>query len=96
VVQASWNIAAGASAIASLACVPTWHEDFRQDLARVDVPSLVIHGDADRIVPISASGLRTAKLVAGARLHVVKDGPHCITWTHAEEVNRQLVDFLSA
>src|SRR6202030_1593443 len=93
-VQASWNIAAGSSATASLACVPTWHEDFRKDLARVDVPALVIHGDADRIVPISAAGLRTAKLVKGARLLVVKDGPHCITWTHAEEVNAELLSFL--
>jgi len=94
VVQASWNIAAGASATASLACVPTWHEDFRKDLTRVDVPTLVIHGDADRIVPISAAGQRTAKLVKGARISVVKDGPHCITWTHADEVNRELVNFL--
>src|ERR1700747_2592397 len=62
-VQASWNVAAGASATASLACVPTWHEDFRQDLARIDVPTLVMHGDADRIVPIHASGQRTASLV---------------------------------
>jgi non-heme chloroperoxidase len=93
-VQASWNIAAGASATASLACVPTWHEDFRQDLKRVDVPTLVIHGDGDRIVPITASGLRTAKLIKGARQLVVQDGPHCITWTHADEVNRELVNFL--
>jgi non-heme chloroperoxidase len=93
-VQASWNVAAGASATASLACVPTWHEDFRQDLKRVDVPTLVIHGDGDRILPIGASGLRTAKLISGARLVVVKDGPHCIIWTHAEEVNRELVAFL--
>jgi len=94
-VQASWNIAAGASATASLACVPTWHEDFRQDLTRVDVPTLVIHGDADRIVPLTAAGQRTAKLIKGARLSVVKDGPHCITWTHADEVNRELVTFLA-
>jgi non-heme chloroperoxidase len=93
-VQASWNVAAGASAMASFACVPTWHEDFRKDLTRVDVPALVIHGDADRIVPISAAGLRTAKLIKGSRLTVVKDGPHCITWTHAEEVNRELLTFL--
>jgi len=92
--QASWNVSAGASATASLACVGTWHEDFRHDLAQVNTPTLVIHGDADRIVPISASGHRTAKLVKGARLSVVKDGPHCITWTHAEEVNRELVSFL--
>jgi non-heme chloroperoxidase len=93
-VQASWNVAAGASATACLACVPTWHEDFRKDLTHVDVPTLVIQGDADRILPISASGLRTAKLIKGARLLVVKDGPHCITWTHADEVNRELVNFL--
>jgi non-heme chloroperoxidase len=93
-VQASWNIAVGSSATASLACVPTWHEDFRKDLARIDVPSLVIHGDADRIVPAAASGLRTAKLIKGARLLVVKDGPHCISWTHADEVNSELLSFL--
>ena len=93
VVQASWNVAASASAIASLACVPTWHEDFRENLARIDVPTLVIQGDADRILPITATGLRTAKLIKGSRLVVVKDGPHCITWTHAEEVNAALVSF---
>jgi len=94
VVRANWNIAAGASATASLACVPTWHEDFRQDLARIDVPTLVIHGDDDRIVPFAVAGQRTAKLVKGARLYVVKGGPHCITWTHAEEVNSELLSFL--
>jgi pimeloyl-ACP methyl ester carboxylesterase len=93
-VRASWNIAASAGATASLACVSTWLEDFRKDLARVQVPSLVIHGDADRIVPFSASGQRTAKLVPGARLVVVKDGPHCISWTHADEVNTALLGFL--
>jgi non-heme chloroperoxidase len=93
-VQASWNVAAGASATASLACVPTWHEDFRNDLARLDVPTLVIHGDADRIVPFKASGEQTAKLVKGARLVAIKDGPHAVNWTHAEEVNAELVNFL--
>src|SRR5260221_10727913 len=93
-VQSSWNVAAGSSATASLACVPTWHEDFRKDLARIDVPTLVIHADADRILPITAAGLRTAKLIKGARLLVVKEGPHCIPWTHAEEVNAELLSFL--
>lgn len=93
-VQASWNVAAGASATASLACVPTWHEDFRNDLVRIEVPTLVIHGDADRIVPIKASGEKTAKLVKGARLVTIKDGPHAVTWTHADEVNAELVNFL--
>ncbi len=93
-VRSSWNVAAGSSATASLACVPTWHEDFRDDLSRIDVPTLVLHGDADRILPIAASGQRTAKLIKGARLVVVKDGPHCITWTHANEVNSELLSFL--
>jgi len=93
-VQASWNVAAGASATASLACVPTWLEDFRDDLARIDVPTLVIHGDADRIVPMSAPGQRTASLIKGARLVAINDGPHAVNWTHADEVNRELVNFL--
>jgi non-heme chloroperoxidase len=94
VVRASWNIAAGASATASSACVPTWLEDFRENLKRVDVPTLVIHGDDDRIVPFAAAGQRTAKLVNGAQLVVIKGGPHCITWTHADEVNVALLTFL--
>src|SRR5579859_1053714 len=94
VVRASWNLAAGSSATASLACVPTWHEDFRKDLARIDVPTLVIHGDEDRIVPIASAGHRTAKLIKGARLLVIKGGPHCVPWTHAEEVNAELLSFL--
>ena len=94
VMQASWNIAVGSSAAASFACVDTWHEDFRQDLTHVDVPTLVIQGDADRSLPINASGLRTARLIKDAQLRVVHDGPHCITWTHADEVNAALVSFL--
>ncbi|HVZ16455.1 MAG TPA: alpha/beta hydrolase [Terriglobales bacterium] len=94
-VQASWNVAASASPFASLACVPTWYEDFREDLKRIDIPTLVIHGDEDRIVPFSAAGERTAKLVKGARLKVIKGGPHNMAWTHAEEVNAELFNFLS-
>jgi non-heme chloroperoxidase len=93
-VHASWNVAAGASATASLACVATWYTDFRKDLPRIEVPTLVMHGDADRIVPIAASGLRTAKLIKGARLVVVEGGPHAINWTHADEVNHELLSFL--
>ena len=93
-IAADWNVAATASATASVACVATWHEDFRKDLERVDVPTLVIHGDDDHIVPLVAAGARTAKMIKGARLHVVKGGPHGVTWTHAEEVNMQLLSFL--
>ncbi|WP_304529408.1 alpha/beta fold hydrolase [Dyella sp. C9] len=94
VVQASWNVAAAASSMATLACVAAWHEDFRADLASIDVPVLVIHGDDDRVVPLAAAGQRTARLVKGARLHVVKGGPHGVIWTHAEEVNAELLRFL--
>ena len=88
------NPAAIASAYASLACVPTWHEDFRKDVAKIDVPTLVIHGESDRIVPFSAGGQRTAKLIKGAELVVIKDGPHNVAWTHAAEVNAALLKFL--
>ena len=94
-VQASWNVACISSATASLACVPTWHEDFRKDLAKIDVPTLVIHGDSDRIVPISAAGQRTVKLVKGAEMVVIKDGPHNVAWTHSEEVNTAMLEFLA-
>jgi len=93
-VQASWNVAASASAVASYACVPTWHEDFRKDVAKIDVPTLVIHGDADRIVPFASAGQRTAKLVKGAELVVIKDGPHNVAWTHTDEMNAALLKFL--
>ena len=92
--QASFNVAAGSSAVASLACVPAWHEDFRKDVAAINIPTLVIHGSADRILPIDASGRRTAKLIQGAQLSVVEGGPHAIIWTHADEVNAQLTEFL--
>ena len=93
-VEASRNVAAIASGIASVACVPTWHEDFRQDLEKINVPTLVLHGDADRIVPFPAAGQRTAKLIKGAELVVIKDGPHNIAWTHADELNLALLKFL--
>ncbi len=93
-VQASWNVAIGSSATATLECVHTWYTDFRKDVARIDVPTLVMHGDADRIVPITASGARTGRLIKGAKYVVVKGGPHNIAWTHADIVNPELVGFL--
>ena len=96
VTRASWNIAAGASATASLACISTWTEDFRQDVVRIDVPTLIVHGDEDRVVPLAVSSQRTAKLIKGTRLLVIKGGPHCITWTHADEVNAGLLDFIQS
>jgi non-heme chloroperoxidase len=94
VIQLSWNIAAGASPKGTLDCVSAWLTDFRKDLACIDVPTLVIHGDGDRILPIAATGKRTHELVKESRLVVVDGGPHGVTWTHAEQVNRALVEFL--
>ena len=94
VVQANWNVAVGASAKGTLDCVSAWVSDFRNDLPRINLPTLVIHGDSDRILPIAATGIRTHKAVNGARLVVVEGGPHGLTWTHAEKVNRELLAFL--
>src|SRR2546426_7435774 len=69
VVQLSWNIAAGASPRGTLDCVTAFSStDFPNDLTRVDVPTLIIHGDADRIVPLPVSGKRTAEIVEGSKL----------------------------
>jgi non-heme chloroperoxidase len=93
--QASWNVAAESSATATQACVRTWYTDFRKDVTRVDVPTLVIHGDADRIVPFNAAGARMAKLIKGARLARFEGAPHGLLWTHGEEVSSTLLEFLS-
>jgi non-heme chloroperoxidase len=73
---------------------PFSETDFTDDLKMIEVPTLVMHGDDDRILPASASGARTAKLIKGARYVEVKGGPHAINWTHAEVVNPELVNFL--
>ena len=95
-VQYSWNIAVGASPKGTLDCVAAWGTDFRRDLSRIEVPALVIHGDADRILPISATGIRTHKGVKGSHLVVVGGGPHGLIWTHAENVNHELLQFLAS
>ena len=95
VLRVGWNTAAFSSPAASLACVPTWYTDFRKDVGKIDVPTLVLHGNADRIVPFEASGARTAKAIKGAELVVIKDGPHNFAWTHAEETNAHLVRFFA-
>ena len=93
-VRLSWNVAALASPTGTLDCVQAWLTDFREDLKRIDVPTLVVHGDSDRILPFEATGKRTHELIKGSRLAVIKGGPHGLNWTHAEEVNRELLDFL--
>ena len=93
VVQFSWNVAAGASPKGTFDCVSAWLTDFRKDLARIDVPTLIIHGDADRILPINATGRRLHEVIKGSKYVEIKDGPHGIIWTHSEEVNRELLAF---
>jgi len=94
VVRLSWNIGAGASPQGTLDCVSAWLIDFREDLKRIDIPVLIMHGDADRIVPFAASGKRMPDFIKGSRLVVIKGAPHGMNWTHAEEVNRELLNFL--
>ena len=94
VIHANFNLAARASAIATLQCVDAWLEDFRADVARIDVPTLIIHGDADRVLPIAATAQRLPALIQGSELVVVKDGPHNILWTFPDEVNTALLNFL--
>jgi non-heme chloroperoxidase len=93
-VQASWSVAIKASGRATHACVTAWTTDFRKDLPKITVPALVIHGEADRITPIHATGIPMSKGLKGATLKVLKDAPHGCLLTHADEVNRELVDFL--
>ena len=95
-IDASWGVAAGCSATAALESVAAWYEDFRKDLERIDIPTLVMHGDADRILPIAATGNRTSKLITGAEYVVIKGAPHGMLFTHADEVNSVLVKFLSS
>jgi non-heme chloroperoxidase len=93
--QSSWNIAAAASATAAIACISTWETDFRNDLPKIDVPVLVVQGDADRILPFPNTGKRLLGLIKNVELVVVEDGPHAIAWTHADRVNTLLVDFIA-
>jgi non-heme chloroperoxidase len=92
--QASFNVAAGASPYATFACVETWLTDFRADLAKIDIPVLVVHGTEDRILPYEATAKRLPALVPGLKLVSVEGGPHNIGWTHPEEVNNALLEFL--
>lgn len=96
VLDANWAVAVQASPKATLDCVGAWLEDFREDVGGIDVPTLIIHGTKDQIVPIDASGGRMPDLIEGATLVRVEGGPHGILWTHADEVNAALLDFLAS
>jgi non-heme chloroperoxidase len=92
----SLDLALAASAIAAVACIPTWETDFRADLPKIEVPLLVIQGDADRILPFEKTGKRLPDLVDDCELVVVEGGPHAIAWTHADQVNDALLQFIGA
>ncbi len=94
--QASFNAAAAASPYATYACVDSWLTDFRDDLPRIDVPTLVAHGTEDRILPYDATARRLPGLIKDLKLVTVEGGPHNIGWTHPDEVNTALLDFLAS
>jgi non-heme chloroperoxidase len=95
--RASFQVAAGASPYASYACVDTWLTDFREDLPKIDIPTLVVHGTADRILPFAATAarLRDERLIADLTVVEVQDGPHNVGWTCPDETNAALLGFLS-
>lgn len=94
--QMSLNIALSSSAIAGVACIGTWETDFREDVAKIDVPMLVIQGDADRILPYPKTGARLPGMIADMELVTIEGGPHAIAWTHRLQVNNALLDFVGA
>ncbi len=91
------DIAAFASPKGTVDCIAAFgHTDFRADVATVTVPTLVIHGDSDAIVPFEVSGKRSAELISGAQLVVIEGGPHGINASHPDQFNRALLDFLAS
>jgi len=92
--MASWAVAIQASYFAAAKCVETWTTDFREDLKAFDIPTLIIHGDADQVLPIKSTAQPLSKILKDAKYVEIKDGPHGILVTHAEEVNEALLEFL--
>ncbi|MGR2752526.1 alpha/beta fold hydrolase [Agromyces arachidis] len=95
-VRGSWNTAAQASWYAAAACVDTWLTDFRGDVDRIDVPSLILHGTADRILPIDPTARELAKRLPDAQYVEIEGAPHGLLWTHADQVNAALLTFLAS
>jgi non-heme chloroperoxidase len=94
--QAAFNMALDMGPFATHACVDTWVTDFRGDLAKIDVPVLLIHGDADRVLPYANTAARLPGLVKDLTVVTVEGGPHAVAWTHADVVNPALLDFLKS
>jgi pimeloyl-ACP methyl ester carboxylesterase len=94
-IQANWTVAIGASPVGTVSCVDAWIEDFRNDISRNDLPTLMIHGDDDRILPADVTSRRQAKMIKGVKYIEIKGGSHGLPWTHAEEINATLAKFLA-
>lgn len=94
-VRASWNVAASASWFASSAVVQSWLTDFRGDIEKIDVPALILHGTADRILPIDATAREFAKRLPSADYVEIEGAPHGLLWTHGAEVSEALLAFLA-
>jgi non-heme chloroperoxidase len=92
--QNTFYMAIAASAQAARDCVTACLEDFRADLATISIPVLVIQGDQDRVLPYPATGKRLPVLLRDARSVVIAGGPHAIIWTHADEVNQAMLQFI--
>lgn len=89
------DIAAAASPKGTLDCIAAFSKtDFRDDLAKFTIPTLIIHGDADEIVPFEYSGKRTHEAISSSKLALIKGGPHGLNATHAHEFNEALLSFL--
>jgi non-heme chloroperoxidase len=93
--QASFNVACMGSPYSSYACVDAWLTDFRDDLPKIDVPTLVVHGTEDRILPYESTAARLADLIDEVRVIPVEAGPHNIGWTHPEVLNPLMLAFLA-
>jgi non-heme chloroperoxidase len=91
-----WNAGAEASPEATWACPQTWLDDFHDDIKRVDIPALVLHGTADRILSIDGQGRRMHAALPDAHYVEIEGGPHLMCLSHADEVNRELLAFLAA
>ena len=89
-----WHAGAAASPWATWACVLTWLEDFHEDIKRVDIPTLILHGTADRILSLEGQGRRLHAALPDAQYVEIEGGPHVMCVTHADEVNRELLAFL--
>ena len=96
-VHLNWSIACNASPKATIDCVDSFGlTDFREDLKKFDVPTLIVHGDADEIVPIEVAGKRSKEHISKAKFEIIKAAPHGLIFTHKKEFNKILIDFLKS